>query len=147
MEIREATIADLAAIMEIENACFETDAWSESVMSSELKARHTNYILGLENQQVIGYAGLSKLPLMDQADIQTIAISPQYRSKGFGRILMQFLLAKAKELGAAEVFLEVRADNLAAQKLYESLGFTQIGIRKHYYQPDDVDAIVMRADV
>jgi ribosomal-protein-alanine acetyltransferase len=147
MEIREATIADLAAIMAIENACFETDAWSEAVMSSELEAKHTHYILGLEGDQVVGYAGLSKLPLVVQADIQTIAVSPQHRTKGLGRALMANLMAKASELSAEEVFLEVRADNEVAQRLYESLGFSKIGIRKHYYQPDDVDAIVMRADV
>jgi len=147
VKIREATIDDLAEIMAIEHACFENDAWAESVMESELKAKHTYYILGLEGDLVVGYAGLSKLPLITQADVQTIAISGQYRSKGYGRVLMEALLEKAKELAAEEVFLEVRADNEVAQKLYESLGFSQIGIRKHYYQPDNVDAIVMRANV
>ena len=46
-----------------------------------------------------------------------------------------------------EVFLDVRADNPVAQQLYASAGFMEIGRRPHYYQPDDVDAVVMRLDV
>ena len=57
---------------------------------------------------------------------------------------MQHLIAEARDRGATELFLEVRADNPNAQALYESLGFEQLAIRPNYYQPDGVDAIVMR---
>ncbi|MFC7765894.1 GNAT family N-acetyltransferase [Leucobacter soli] len=54
------------------------------------------------------------------------------------------LLDEAARRGVHEVFLEVRADNPVARGLYASLGFDEIGVRPRYYQPDDVDAVVMR---
>jgi ribosomal protein S18 acetylase RimI-like enzyme len=57
---------------------------------------------------------------------------------------MVAMIGEAARRGAREVFLEVRADNPNAQRLYDSLGFRSIAVRQHYYQPDDVDAIVMR---
>jgi N6-L-threonylcarbamoyladenine synthase len=147
MLFHEATEKDLAGIMAIEHECFLNDAWSEEVMDSELVASHTFYIVALDDEKVIGYAGLSKLPGSTQADIQTIATKPNYRGKGIGRSLLTTLVNKAKELGATEIFLEVRADNTVAQKLYKVFGFKKIGVRKNYYQPDNVDAFVMQTAI
>ncbi|WP_341872876.1 GNAT family N-acetyltransferase [Leucobacter insecticola] len=60
---------------------------------------------------------------------------------------MNALLDEAATRGVREVFLEVRADNPVAQSLYASLGFTEIGVRPRYYQPDNVDAFVMKLDM
>ena len=79
------------------------------------------------------------------ADIQTIAVVPEARRRGIGRTLLLALAEAGQRRGAAEALLEVRADNPGAQALYRSMGFEQIAIRPRYYQPDDVDAIVMRA--
>ncbi len=147
MLIREATKEDLAGIMLIEQSCFINDAWSEEVMLSELTAPHTFYVVAVEGDEIIGFAGLSKLGQSKQADIQTIATASTKRGKGIGRAMMQALTAKASELGAEEIFLEVRADNQVAQKLYEVFGFKRIGIRKKYYQPDGVDAFVMQTNL
>ena len=147
MQIREATEKDLPTIMAIELECFANDAWSEEVMLSELMAKHTFYAVILEQEQIVGYGGLSKLPGSNQADIQTIATKPAARGQGFGRALMNALTSKAKELGATEIFLEVRADNTVAQKLYKVFGFKKIGVRKSYYQPDNVDAFVMKTQI
>jgi N6-L-threonylcarbamoyladenine synthase/ribosomal-protein-alanine N-acetyltransferase len=57
---------------------------------------------------------------------------------------MLSLIKEARKRGAREVFLEVRADNPTAQRLYLRLGFEEIGVRPGYYQPDNVDALVMR---
>jgi len=147
MIIREATIADLEQIMDLEHRCFVNDAWSQEVMASEITAPHTYYIVCLEDGKVVGYAGLSKLEASEQADIQTIATDPSVRGRGFGKAMMNLLTSKAKELGAKEIFLEVRADNVVAQKLYAMFGYRRIGIRKNYYQPDNVDAFVMQTDI
>ena len=144
--IREATVQDLDAIMLIERECFINDAWPEAMMKDELQAQHTYYIVALLENVVVGYAGLSKLAGSDQADIQTIATSPNKRGLGIGKALMFALTAQANALGAKEIFLEVRADNSIAQKLYKVFGFRQIGIRKKYYQPDGVDAFVMKTE-
>lgn len=60
---------------------------------------------------------------------------------------MRTLIGEARERGARELFLDVRADNPAAQALYTSLGFEQIAERPGYYQPDNVAALVMRLHI
>jgi N6-L-threonylcarbamoyladenine synthase len=147
IEIRQATVLDLPEIMKLETASFANDAWPEETFKSELAAKHTYYILALEDNLVVGYAGLSKLPGSDQADIQTIAVREDKRGLGIGKKLMDTLTLQATELGAKEIFLEVRADNSIAQKLYKLFGFKQIGTRKKYYQPDGVDAFIMKTDM
>ena len=143
--IRLANESDLDDIMQIEHECFPSDAWSADGMYDELTGAEKFYIVATIDEKLVGYAGLNKQPIVHQSDIQTIAVLPNLRGKGLGRELMEHLLAEAKRANCTEVFLEVRADNPVARKLYETLGFEQIDIRKRYYQPDDVDAIVMRA--
>ena len=145
MEIVTATEANLEQIMQLEHECFDRDAWLEETMRFELSADHTRYFVLFDEGQILGYAGLSKLPGQNQADVQTVAVSSKVRGQGFGRKLMERLLTEARFLRATEIFLEVRADNLVAQNLYETLGFEHIDTRKRYYQPDDVDAWIMRA--
>jgi N6-L-threonylcarbamoyladenine synthase len=147
IEIREATKDDLSVIMELERACFANDAWDQATMRSEITAKHTYYLVALEGGSLRGYAGLSKLPGNSQADIQTIAVGAEFRGKGIAAALMRQILAEANQLEASEIFLEVRADNPAAQGLYLGLGFEHIDTRKRYYQPDDIDAWVMRLDL
>jgi len=142
--IRRAEAADLEAIMSIEQECFTSDAWSIETMNSELLAPHTHYLVAIVDDSIVGYAGSSQLPGASQADIQTIAVKPSQRGSGIGKALMVTLTQEAKRNGAKEIFLEVRADNTVAQKLYKLFGFKQIGLRKHYYQPDGVDAFVMK---
>ena len=143
--ILPATEADLNEIMVLENECFAQDAWSPQNMHLELVSHHTHYFVARVDEQLVGFAGLSKVAASEQSDVQTIAVQPEVRGAGQGRALMDRLLAEAVRLGATEVFLEVRADNAVARALYESLGFEAIDLRKGYYQPDNVDAIVMRA--
>lgn len=146
-QIRVATESDLERIMQIEIACFGNDAWSKSNMKSELVAPHTTYVVAEQGDELIGYAGLSKLATSTSSDIQTIAVSDSHRGSGIGRALMQSLVEVAKEQGAKDVFLEVREDKPIPQSLYGSLGFVAIDRRENYYQPDGVAAIVMRLDL
>lgn len=143
--LRRATIDDLEAIMAIESSTFASDAWSAESMAAELGNPHAYYLVALgEGDAVDAYAGLLAIRHVPQADIQTIAVVDSARRSGLGRTLMNALIAEARSRGAAEVFLEVRADNPGAEQLYRSLGFEQIAVRKKYYQPDGVDALVMR---
>jgi ribosomal-protein-alanine N-acetyltransferase len=139
MTLRDATPADLGGIMAIEQRSFPSDAWSAEAMASELDSPHGRYLVDEEAGTIIGYGGVRALQGSADADIQTIAFDAAHRGRGRGRALLQALLAAARERGAREVFLEVRADNPSAEGLYE-----EIARRPHYYQPDDVDAIVMR---
>jgi ribosomal-protein-alanine N-acetyltransferase len=147
MTARPATVADLDAIMALERASFPTDAWSDAMMREELTSRHSWYVVDEEAGRVVGYGGIRAAKGSTDADIQTIAIAESARGRGRGRALLATLLAEASRRGVREVFLEVRADNPVARGLYESLGFEEIGVRRGYYQPDGVDAIVMRLQV
>lgn len=143
--IRDACAADLAAIMRIERASFPSDAWPEAAMAAELASAHCQYLVCELAGVVTGYGGVRAAG--PDADIQTIAIGAEHRGHGLGRALLRALLAEAQRREAREVFLDVRADNPAATALYASEGFVEIGRRARYYQPDDVDAVVMRLDL
>ncbi|MEY4714296.1 MAG: tRNA ((37)-N6)-threonylcarbamoyltransferase complex transferase subunit TsaD [Actinomycetota bacterium] len=138
---------DLAQVMVLENQTFSEHAWSEDSMAAELDSPNTHYLGLWKSQRLIGYAGAASAPGSFSADIQTIAIASDERGHGYGRRLMQELLIWSKSVGAEQVMLEVRADNPAAIKLYRSLGFEQIDLRKRYYQPGDIDALVMRLEI
>ena len=147
MTLRAATPNDLDAIMLIEHRSFPTDAWSAETMAAELATPHGHYLVDEHDGAVIGYGGVRALQGSADADIQTIALLAEHRGQGRGRALLRALLAVARDRGAREVFLEVRADNPTAAGLYLAEGFEEIGRRPRYYQPDDVDAIVMRIDL
>ncbi len=143
---RAAEVAELPALMRLEPSTFGSDAWSADAMRCELTARHGWYVVAVDADGggILGYAGLSCPRGAHAADVQTIAVADGSRGRGIGRALLTRLVAEAHVRGAREVLLEVRADNPVAQALYSSLGFEAIAVRPHYYQPDDVDAVVMR---
>jgi ribosomal-protein-alanine acetyltransferase len=143
--LRRATVDDLDAIMRLEEEMFPSDSWSRELMREELAASHSYYLVALgEGGGLDGYAGLRAPDGSPEADIQTVAVVPSVRRQGLGRRLVDALVAEARSRGAEEVFLEVRVDNPGAQQLYTSLGFVNIAVREHYYQPDDVAAQIMR---
>jgi ribosomal-protein-alanine acetyltransferase len=147
MTLRAAVAADLDAIMTLERASFPTDAWSDAMMREELGSPHGWYVVDETAGRIVGYAGLRAVRGSRDADVQTIAIAAASRGHGRGRALLRALLEEAGRRGVHEVFLEVRADNPVAQQLYASEGFHEVGRRPRYYQPDDVDAVVMKLDL
>ena len=151
--MRRAKPHDLDAIMRLERETFVNDAWPEAAMRRELEGPHGYYLVAVDEddedpeRRLLGYAGLLAPSGSGQGDIQTIAVAPFARGIGLGRGLMHALITQARRRQVAELFLEVRADNPIARSLYESLGFVEIGVRRGYYQPDNVDAIAMRLEV
>lgn len=81
-----------------------------------------------------------------EGDVQTIAVAEDQQGAGLGARLLADLVAEAARRQCAELLLEVRMDNPRAQRLYERFGFEPVGIRRGYYQPANVDALVMRLD-
>jgi ribosomal-protein-alanine N-acetyltransferase len=149
-QLRVADVTDLDAVMAIETPTFGTDAWSSSAMRADVANRHCYYLVAhrVETPDLIeGYAGLLAPAGSGEADIQTIAVAPSARRSGLGRMLMQALISEARDRGARHIFLEVRADNPSAETLYDTLGFERIAVRPHYYQPDGIDAHIMRLAV
>jgi len=149
-QLRHATPDDLDAIMRLETGTFENDAWSPGMMARDLADPACYYLVAFppdDPDRIVAYAGLLAARGAGEGDIQTIAVAEEARGHGLGRTLMQSLITEARKRGARTVFLEVRADNPGAQRLYQRLGFEEIGVRRGYYQPDGVDAVVMRLAV
>ncbi len=143
--IRPVEAADIEQIVLLEPQIFESDAWSEAMIRDELSADHRSYFVAVDGNSVVGYAGL--LAVGAEGDVQTIALSEQYRGKGIGRELLNTLIDAARQRQARQLFLEVRADNANAIALYQSSGFEILGERPGYYQPGNVAAIVMRRNI
>jgi ribosomal-protein-alanine N-acetyltransferase len=132
---------DIDAVVLLEQELFE-DAWSAEMFWSELAQAETRTYIVLEDDgSIVGYAGLAELP--DASFVQTIGVTASRQGEGLGRRLLVALLRDAARRGSDEVALEVRIDNLAAQRLYAAYGFTALGVRRGYYQPSGTDALVM----
>jgi [ribosomal protein S18]-alanine N-acetyltransferase len=141
--LREVHWADIPALAVLERELFAHDAWSEPTWWAELAGRpRRDYVVLADADGLLGYAGLDHGG--DVADVMTIAVAPRAQGRGLGRLLLTALEERATARGAGHVMLEVRADNAAALGLYERSGFTVLSTRRRYYQPGDVDAIVMR---
>jgi [ribosomal protein S18]-alanine N-acetyltransferase len=142
--LRPMTMADLDEVVELEHRVFEAEAWTRQMLAGELEQQPASryYVVADHNGRVAGYAGL--LAAGWQADVVTIAVAADRWGQGIGSALLEALLDEAARRGCREVFLEVRTDNRRAQELYRRHWFTEIGIRKGYYQPSGADALVMR---
>ncbi|MGZ4600247.1 MAG: ribosomal protein S18-alanine N-acetyltransferase [Oryzihumus sp.] len=142
-QLRPLRWQDIPELVTLEQQLFAHDAWSEPTWWAELAQRpRRSYVVAQSGDNLAGYAGLDRGG--DVADVMTIAVAPAHQGTGLGRVLLDRLLADARESGAEHLMLEVRADNEAAQRLYARSGFELLTVRRKYYQPGDVDAHVMR---
>ncbi len=145
--LREMRWWDIDPVLELEKELFPVDAWSRGMFWSELAHARgpeatRRYLVAAEGDRLVGYAGLAASG--DLGDVQTIAVRQDQWGTGLGGRLLTELLRAATDFDCAEVMLECRVDNVRAQKLYERFGFEPIGFRRGYYQPGNVDALVMR---
>ncbi len=141
--LREARWTDIPALAVLERDLFAHDAWAEATWWAELAGRpRRDYVVLTDADGILGYAGLDHGG--DVADVMTVAVAPRAQGRGVGGRLLDELERRARSRGAASLMLEVRADNTAALRLYERAGFVVLSTRRRYYQPGDVDALVMR---
>lgn len=130
---------DIEQVALLETRLFPTDSpWTPAMFWSELAAGHHYVVIRAQDGVVQGYAGLASGD--DEAEVQTIGVAPQRQGMGLGRLLLEDLLAAA---GPRRILLDVRTDNIPAINLYQSCGFTRIGLRRRYYQPSGADAFTM----
>ncbi len=138
---------DAARCADLEELLFGgDDPWPEAAFVRELAASHNRYVAARVDDTLVGYAGIARLGRTPpfEYEIHTIGVDPAHQGHGIGRALMDRLLAWTGP--GAVVFLEVRTDNEPAIRLYESLGFVTIGLRKRYYRASGADAFTMRRD-
>jgi ribosomal-protein-alanine N-acetyltransferase len=162
--LRPMLPSDLMAVLDLEHELFPDDAWTPEMFQEEVsQPADTRLYLVAEDGPVrydgekgqsglAGYAGMMFVPGAPgvgggTADVLTIAVSQASWGKGIGSALLGALIDEARRRRCTQVFLEVRKDNPRARGLYRRRGFEEIGVRRGYYQPANVDAIVMRKDL
>lgn len=132
---------DVFEVEKLERACF-SDPWSERTLREMLESGFDEaWVLELSGGGLAGYANFRFLA--GEGELMRIAVFPEFRGRGLGRKLMERLDISAREQGAAELTLEVRAGNLAARGLYEAFGFQAEAVRKAYYRDPVEDAVIM----
>tara|TARA_Y100000991_G_scaffold139118_1_gene104820 strand:- start:4 stop:444 length:441 start_codon:yes stop_codon:yes gene_type:complete len=124
--------------------CFELDSntislWSKKQWIHEFKKEGINVFGLLLSNLVIGICVFQIV--LDEAQINFFVVDKKYRKKGFGSLLMLFLIKKCEELSVNKLFLEVSHTNLTADKFYSRFDFSTVGIRRNYYK-DGSDALI-----
>jgi len=142
--IRELTQEDLSSVVAIENQSFTTP-WRMETFHSLLGRNDTDMIAAVEDETLVGYAIC--WTVVDQAELGNVAVAPDARGRGLGRMLVQESLERVRKRGARECFLEVRESNSSARAVYEQTGFAVIGRRRGYYRKPIEDAFVMRVEL
>ncbi|RLM13728.1 ribosomal-protein-alanine N-acetyltransferase [Gibbsiella quercinecans] len=140
-KISSLTTADLATAFTIEQAS-HAFPWSQTTFASNQGDRYLNLKLEADGQ-LAGFA-ITQI-VLDEATLFNIAIHPQWQRRGFGRALLDALIAELETRGVVTLWLEVRASNRAALALYEEMGFNEVTLRRNYYPSANgrEDAIVM----
>lgn len=143
MRIVKMEADHVAQVAQLEALCF-SDPWSETSVASELTNPLSCWLVSLENDRVTGYVGSQTV--VGETDMMNIAVHPDFRRRGIAETLVIALVEELKTLESRCLTLEVRASNESAQKLYEKLGFSQIGRRPKYYRNPREDALILRKE-
>ena len=140
MNIREMTLDDVEQVHHLEESIFSIP-WSKTSFESSIKGKDTLFIVAEKEERIVGYLGM--YIFSEEADISNVAVSKEYRRQHIANRLLEYIFVQAKARGVKNVTLEVRETNVAAIKLYESMGFCEAGIRKNYYKNPTENALIM----
>lgn len=145
--LRPLAWADITRVAALEVELFGASAWTMGMLTEELRGRGRWYIAAQPDGEgvpapLVGYAGLWFDG--DSCHLMTIGVDPRVAGHGLGGAMLDALIERAREIDAISLLLEVAVDNERAIAMYTSRGFTTIGLRKRYYQPEDVDAYTMQ---
>lgn len=133
--------SDLPAMHRIERAG-HLYPWSERVFMDCIRSGY--YLDGaMQDDHLLGFAVV--MPILNEWHILNLCVDPTVHRRGVGRYLMNYVLDQAVKSDIASLWLEVRIGNTAARRLYETLGFEQVGLRKGYYPAKEgrEDALVL----
>ena len=133
------TLEDLEQMKDTLYSDFD-NFWSYNVLKQELENKNTTYVVAKENDEIIGFAGLSTC--LDEATLNNIVVKKSHRNRGIGGELLESLIELCSELHMRTFTLEVDTTNEPAIHLYEKFGFKNLGIRKKYYN-NSRDAFIM----
>lgn len=143
MNIVEMTADHVIQIAQLERECF-SDPWSQNSIASELENPLSYWLVAMAGNVVAGYVGSQTV--LGESDMMNLAVHPEFRQQGVARDLVLALIDGLNQRGSHCLTLEVRESNTPARKLYEKLGFVQVGIRPNYYQHPREDGLILRKE-
>lgn len=138
--VRRMQPCDARAAAAIERACF-AHPWSEAALRESLEDPNACFFLLTADGRPAGYIGANNVS--GEVYMNDLAVLPEYRRRGFGRLLLSALVAFARAKEAEFVTLEVRESNIPAVSLYRAFGFQQTGMRKNFYRDPDENALIL----
>ena len=136
---------DIAIVIALEDRIYP-HGWTEGIFRDCLRVHYSCWLLE-QGAEIIGYGIMSVAA--GEAHILNLAIAPESQGKGHGREMLMHLLETGKRLGAQDAFLEVRSSNRIAVRLYDTIGFHQVGLRSDYYPAEKgrEDAVIMAREL
>lgn len=134
MIIRKMTKKDIPSAVAVDAKAFNKP-WSDISFADEIGKDYAHYFVCEDETELIGYVGI--WCLYETAELIRIAVNPSRQQKGIGSMLMTEILNCAKVCECERMLLEVRSTNVPAQSLYNKFGFSQISVRKGYYDGED----------
>lgn len=145
LRIRALRPDDLPALMEIERSAPTAAHWRDreyqNLLVTDQNPRRTTLVAEKDGNPV-GFV-VAKV-VAGEWEIENIIVGPGSQRQGIGTRLLSRLIQEAKQSGAQQILLEVRAQNSGAIKLYVKCGFSAVGRRGAYYQDPDDDAVLYR---
>jgi [ribosomal protein S18]-alanine N-acetyltransferase len=130
IQIRPMSESDISSVIAVERASYQFP-WSEGIFRDCLRVGYVCRVVTVKDE-IIGYGVMSVGA--GEAHILNLCVAEPYRCRGVGRRLLTYLIERGTASGMSEAFLEVRPSNASAIRLYLSLGFEQVGMRRGYYQ-------------
>jgi len=138
--------SDLPCVLEIEERCYEFP-WTFGVHRDCLRVGYSCWVLEVEAHRLGGYGVMSVAA--GEAHLLNLCVDIDMRGRGWARRFLGHLLTVARERHAEVMLLEVRPSNAIALRLYESVGFSEVGLRRAYYPARNgrEDAILLALDL
>lgn len=140
ISFRRMTAEDIDAVLKIEYAAF-SHPWTRGIFTDAVGSYQC--WLMFDGSQQVGHGVIQMI--LDEAHLLNITVKPESQGRGLGLALLTHLMSEARQQGGNECFLEVRASNTSAYRLYERFGFNEVGRRRNYYPiaGGREDAIIM----
>jgi ribosomal-protein-alanine N-acetyltransferase len=142
--VRRMEEEDVPSVVAIEKTSFSLP-WSETSFLNEIHKQRAVSKVAVLDDAVVGY--ICAESIMDEGHILNLGVHPQYRKKRIATALVQNILEELRLRACRFLYLEVRASNFAARRLYRSFGFTIVGTRRNYYVAPNEDAVIMMLEV
>jgi ribosomal-protein-alanine N-acetyltransferase len=135
---------DVPAVAAIERNSFSLP-WSDTSFLNEIRKEHGISRVAVVGDTVVGY--VSAESVLDEGHILNLGVHPEYKKRGIATALVENILEELKLRACRFLYLEVRASNFVAKKLYQGFGFSVVGRRKNYYVAPNEDAVIMMLEI